>query len=164
MENPLIYQEEPEKHYPGLVGVLAAGTGVFRPDEIQVARELVEERLARGAASGYHFWFALDQGCLAGYTCFGEIPCTQGSFDLYWIVVAKDRQGRGLGAALLEKTEAAVDDRGGRAIYVETSGRPDYRSTRSFYRHCGYQMAAVFPDFYAPGDAKVVFKKTLAGV
>ena len=50
----------------------------------------------------------------------------------------------------------------GTALYAETSGRLQYAPTRSFYRRCGYREAAVFADFYAPGDDKVVFEKHLA--
>lgn len=32
-------------------------TGFFHPEEIDIAIELVEERLAKGAASGYEFIF-----------------------------------------------------------------------------------------------------------
>ena len=46
-----------------------------------------DERLEKGAASGYEFVIAEDDSSMVGYACFGEIPCTVGSYDLYWIVV-----------------------------------------------------------------------------
>ena len=54
-------------------------TGFFHPEEVDVAEELVVERLKKGAASGYHFVMADHYGRLAGYACFGPIPCTLGS-------------------------------------------------------------------------------------
>ena len=47
-------------------------------------------------------------------------------------------------------------------MYIETSNRAKYAPTRGFYLHCDYREVAVFDDFYAPGDAKVVYRKELA--
>jgi ribosomal protein S18 acetylase RimI-like enzyme len=141
---------------------LVAATGFFRPSEVAIARELVEDRLARGPeASGYHFVLADDARGLAGYVCFGPIDGTEGSFDLYWIAVRPDRRGEGLGRALLAAAEARIAARGGRRIYIETSTTEPYAPTRAFYAACGYRLEAVLPDFYAPGDGKAFYVKVL---
>ena len=114
------------------VGRLATDTGFFRPDEIAVAVELVKERLNRGEASGYHFVFAEAGGEVVGYTCYGHIGCTLGSYDLYWIIVDHSRQRQGIGRRLLEETERLIAEAGGRRIYIEPSNRPDYVATREF--------------------------------
>src|SRR5690606_20183234 len=72
-----------------------------------------------------------------------------------------DRRRPGVGRALIAATEAAVRDAGGTALYAETSSRDQYAPTRGFYRAAGYAVAAEFPDFYAPGDGKIVFAKRL---
>jgi GNAT superfamily N-acetyltransferase len=141
---------------------LAAATGFFSGEEIIIAGELVEETLARGEASGYYFMFAEDDcGDLIGYCCFGPVPLTRGSFDLYWIAVLPQRQGSGLGRRLMAAAEGEIRQRGGTRVYADTSSRDQYLPTRIFYEACGYRQAAVFPDFYAPGDGKVVYCKTL---
>lgn len=140
---------------------LVAATGFFSDTEVAIAAELVEEALARGAVSGYRFLLLEWQGGLLGYTCYGEIPGTIGSYDLYWIVVAPDRQGQGLGQRLLAATEADIATLGGRLLYAETSARPQYAPTRGFYMASGFQAAAHLPDFYAPGDGKVIYAKAL---
>lgn len=149
----------------GAVRALVAATGFFRPDEIDIAAELVDEGLKRGSASGYRFLFAdadaTDGAKLAGYTCFGPVPATQSGFDLYWIAVLPALQGQGLGGRLLAETEALCRREGGRRLYADTSGRPDYAPTRAFYLRSGFDVAAIFPDFYADGDDKVVFSKPL---
>ena len=89
-------------------------------------------------------------------------PLTRSSFDLYWIVVCPDRQGAGLGRRLLALVEAAAFRQGGARLYAETSSRPLYAPTRAFYRATGFDPAAELPDFYAPGDGKLVFAKRLA--
>lgn len=152
----------PTPHDVAAVRTLVAGTGYFRPDEVDVAAELVDERLAQGEASGYFFVFAdLDDGAgaarLVGYTCYGPIACTLGSYDLFWIAVDTRAQGTGLGRLLLRHTEAAIAAAGGRRVYAETSGKAQYASTRAFYERCGYRKEAELADFYDVGDAKVVY-------
>ncbi len=49
-------------------------------------------------------------------------------------------------------------------VYVETSTRPQYAPTRSFYLACGYHLVAELPDFYAPRDGKAIFLKILSGL
>jgi len=143
------------------VGALVSATGFFSAEESAIAVELVEDYLKRGRDSGYRFIFAKDAGRLAGYVCFGPIPLTRVSFDLYWIAVQPDLQRTGLGRRLLTMAEATARDLGGASMYVDTSSRAQYAPTRLFYRRLGYRLAAEFPDFYAPGDGKVVFVKRL---
>src|SRR3954466_7985412 len=83
------------------VRALVCATGMFRPNEVDVAVELVDERLQKGPASGYEFVLACDGDCVIGYACYGHISITLHSYDLYWIVVDPARQGQGLGRQLL---------------------------------------------------------------
>ncbi|MBU0942826.1 MAG: GNAT family N-acetyltransferase [Proteobacteria bacterium] len=155
------YRCEVEEADSERVAKLVSLTGFFSPEEIDVAEELVKERLEKGDSSGYHFIMAEHYGRLAAYSCYGPIPCTQSGYDLYWIAVHPDYQGRGIGKALLEETERAIKSGGGERIYVDTSQRRQYAGTRAFYEQNGYGQQNVFPDFYAPGDGKVVYCKHL---
>ncbi len=158
---PLAYRDAPLPSDIAAVRRMAEGTGFFRPDEIDVAVELVEERLAKGIESGYCFHFAERDGKPAGYVCHGPTPCTIGSFDLYWIVVGRENQGAGLGLELMRLAEADARNRGGRNMYVETSGKELYRPTRRFYEKAGYRIVARLPDFYDLGDDKLIYQKEL---
>lgn len=137
---------------------IVTASGVFRPDEIEVAVELVEERLSRGEASGYHFVLAERDGRAVGYACFGPTSCTVRSFDLYWIAVHPLGARRGLGTRLLAEAERAM---AARRIYVETSSRPDYAPARAFYESRGYRLEARLEAFYAPGDDKLIYVKVV---
>jgi ribosomal protein S18 acetylase RimI-like enzyme len=141
---------------------IVESTGFFRPDEVDVAVELVDECLAKGPeASGYHFLFA-DLGPRAvGYACFGPIACTTHSYDLFWIAVHEDQRGQGLGKELLRRSEEAIARLGGRRVWIETSSTPKYDPTRGFYLSRGYIEEARLKEFYAPGDDKVVYSKTV---
>lgn len=147
---------------PARIRALVAATGFFSAEEVAIAGDLAEETLATGGRAGYAFCFADGPAGLDGFTCFGRIPGSDWSFDLYWIVVSPARQGAGLGRRLLAATESAVVAAGGGRLYVDTSSRPQYAPTRAFYLACGYTVAAELPDFYRPGDGKVVFVKVLA--
>jgi ribosomal protein S18 acetylase RimI-like enzyme len=136
---------------------LVTRTGFFRPDEIDVAVELVDESLARGPASGYEFLFAERAGQLIGYACYGPIACTLGSYDLYWIAVDPSCQRSGIGRRLADEVKARVAAAGGRRIFIDTSSQPKYAPTRAFYERNGYTCAARLPDFYAPGDDRVTY-------
>lgn len=140
---------------------LVASTGFFTPGEIEVAVELVDERLRRGDASGYFFLFAEQAGTTVGYACYGPIACTVGSFDLFWIAVRPGEQRRGLGRSLVRAAEDRIAAAGGRRVYIETSSKPQYEPTRRFYERCGYRVEATLDDFYAPGDSKLVYGRVL---
>jgi len=143
------------------VRAIVQSTGFFNPAEVEVAVELVEERLAKGPASAYCFVFADRAGELLGYACYGPIAGTQASHDLYWIAVTPKVQGQGLGRLLMAETERLIRALGGQRVYAETSSRDQYAPTRAFYQRCAYRLEAVLKDFYAPGDDKVIFVKVV---
>ena len=141
---------------------IVRSTGFFREDEIEVARELVDEAFHIGEESGYEFIFAEVDGRTVAYSCYGLIPCTLKSYDLYWIATHNDFRGKGIGRAVLEKTEEAVNHLGGKTVYVETSSREQYSSTRVFYEKNNYILKARFEDFYDIGDDKCVYTKVVS--
>ncbi|MCU0598023.1 MAG: GNAT family N-acetyltransferase [Desulfobacterales bacterium] len=152
-----IFSQDPEN-----IRRLAESTGFFYPYEVDIAVELAEDRLSHGAESGYHFIMAEQDDRLAGYACFGPIPCTVASYDLYWIAVDPDFQGKGLGRDLMNQAEQRIAAAGGTRVYVDTSERPQYDPTRAFYEKCGYRLEAVLKDFYASGDGKAIYCKPLS--
>jgi len=154
----LLWRDDPSGPDVDAVRRVVASTGYFTPEEIAVAADLVEETLRRGADEGYRFTFVDEPGGdLAGYACYGRIPLTQHSWDLYWIVVAPRHQGAGLGRQLVAAVSERVRGLGGRQLYAETSGRAQYAPTRAFYERTGWNAAARLPDFYAAGDDKLIY-------
>ncbi|MCW8952991.1 MAG: GNAT family N-acetyltransferase, partial [Rhodospirillales bacterium] len=131
---------------------LVSATGMFTAEETAIAGELVAERIEKGRASGYEFIVAEEQGQLAGYACYGLIPGTDTSYDLYWIAVHPDLQKHGLGRHLMARTEAAIRQRKGRLMYADTSSSDAYTPTRAFYERMGFTRAADLVDFYRVGD------------
>ncbi|MGD0532046.1 MAG: GNAT family N-acetyltransferase [Methyloceanibacter sp.] len=145
----------------GRVRSLVVSTGFFSAAEVEIAGELVTERLAKGVRSGYHFILAERGSGLVAYACYGPIDGTQTSFDLYWIAVAPEEQRKGLGVQVFNRAEAAMRKAGARHIYADTSSSDRYAPTRGFYQRMGFCEEARLPDFYGPGDGKVIYVKTL---
>ena len=96
-----------------------------------------------------------------GYVCVGPTPMTDGTFDLYWIAVDPDEQGRGLGRQLLAAAEGEVRARGGRLVLIETAGHDAYAPTIRFYERSGYTLVSRIADYYRVGEDKLVFEKRL---
>lgn len=158
----LVFRSDARKSDAAAIEEIVASTGFFTRAELAVAVELIEERLQKGAASGYYFVFAEDgRGHVLGYACYGPVPATQSTYDLYWIAVHRDAWRGGLGRELLVRAEASIAAAGGADVYAETSSRGLYRPTQAFYARAGYRLVAEFPDFYAPGDGKLVYVKRL---
>jgi GNAT superfamily N-acetyltransferase len=161
MGSDIAFRYEPVPGDARAVREIVGSTGFFNPPEIEIAVELVEERLEFGDGSGYYFVFAERDGAVLGYTCYGPIAGTDGSFDLYWIAVDQRRRGKGLGRVLMQETESIIRETGGRRVYAETSGRPQYEPTRRFYERLGFTRETQLRDFYAPGDDKVFYVKAV---
>lgn len=143
---------------------LVRSTGVFSEDEIAIARELVEENLAKGhEASGYRFIFVDGPRGIEGYACFGPISGTDRRFELYWIAVRASTQRARLGRRLLKATEDAVRELKGVYLFAETSTRSDYSPARKFYSAHGYNLLAEIPDWHADGDGLAIYGKRLDG-
>ena len=66
-----------------------------------------------------------------------------------------------IGRVLLKAIEEKVKQRGGRILWIETSGRPLYAPTEEFYKRNGYELQASLKDFYGPGDPKQIYARVL---
>lgn len=146
---------------PALVE-MARGTEAFKPIEIDALQEVLDDYHAQNAADGHRAVAIEIDGIVAGFAYFAESAMTDRTWSLWWIVVDAGLQARGIGGALLEYVEAAVQAVRGRQLLIETSSLPKYELTRRFYSKYGYSQTAVLADFYAEGDDLVYFCKRLS--
>ena len=126
-----------------------------------VAKEVIDNYLKDPVGSGYHILVAEADSTVTGYICYGPTPLTEGTWDIYWEAVARERQGRGIGSALIESAEKEIVRAKGRLAIIETSSTPAYEKTRRFHLNQGYEIICHIPDFYAPGDDKLIMQKRL---
>lgn len=139
---------------------LTAGTGFFKPLEVKALEGVLADYFASARDHDGHRCFAWEEAeCVLGFVYHAPEEMTDRTWCLWWIAVAAEQRGRGLGAKLLAFAEADVRARGGRLLVVETSDSPHYAPTRRFYLHHGYQAAGVVPDYYADGDGRAFFTK-----
>ncbi|HDQ46086.1 MAG TPA: N-acetyltransferase [bacterium] len=137
-------------------------TGRFTRAEIDVAMELVDTAIEEPDQKDYEFYVAEPRaGTVCGYVCFGRTPATEGTYDLYWIAVDPDMQGRGVGRKLIEFVENRIRRYKGRLILIETSSTEPYAQTRQFYTRHTYRVESQICDFYRPGDDRLTFVKRI---
>jgi GNAT superfamily N-acetyltransferase len=145
---------------PVLVRILR-NTPEFKPSEVVVAEEVIDSYLHDFRQSDYHILVAEGDSDVVGYICYGPTPLTEGTWDIYWMAITPEKQGKGVGAALLEAAEKQIRGVGGRLAIIETSSIPSYEKTRRFHSRHGYEEIARVPDFYAVGDDKLILRKQL---
>ena len=147
-------------------------TPEFKPAEVVVAEEVLDNYLQDPSGSGYYTFVAeltnviargkapkQSRSDIVGYICYGPTPLTEGTWDIYWIAVDSKEKGKGIGSALLTFAENRIKEAGGRLILIETSSRPEYKGTINFYRFHGYELVSKILDFYTSGDDKLTFQK-----
>jgi GNAT superfamily N-acetyltransferase len=144
----------------GAVLDLVRATNMFTPAEVGVAEELLDIYLGVPDQKDYRAVVVEDEGGgVAGYMTWGPTPLAEDAYDLYWMAVSPAEQGKGRGKALVRWLEAEVRGLGGRMIVIETSSQPRYQPTRQFYINLDYKEVARVPDFYKPGDDRVIYAK-----
>jgi len=128
---------------------------------VAVAEELIDSYLDDPSGSGYHILVAEVDSTVEGYICYGPTPLTEGTWDIYWVAVSREKQSQGIGSALMRSAAEEILKAEGRLSIIETSSTPAYEKTRNFHLSHGYEIIARIPDFYAPGDDKLILQKRL---
>lgn len=138
-------------HIPALKVVLER-TGLF-PAEMLLP--MAEPWLTEQAD---HLWLvALDGEHPIGFAYVEPERMTEGTFNLLAIAVDPERQGRGVGKALVSHLMQRLSNDGGRILLVETSSLDEFAATRAFYEGQAFTREARIRDFYRDGEDKVVY-------
>ncbi|MBS3905496.1 MAG: GNAT family N-acetyltransferase [Syntrophaceae bacterium] len=141
---------------------MAIETGVFTDEEVKVAMELIGLALGDEEQKDYRIVCAVDdQDQPLGYICYGPVPMSQGTFDLYWIVIDPGVQGQKIGSKLLDYLEEQVRGLKGRMILADTSSIPSYEKAQRFYLKKGFQEAARIADYYWEGNDRITYCKKI---
>jgi GNAT superfamily N-acetyltransferase len=140
---------------------MAESTGVFSEADVVALREVLDEYHAEARGYGHRCVTDEQEGRPIGFAYFIPAAMTDRTWDLWWIVVDKRIQAKGVGGRLLHHVEEAIRADGGRLLVLDTSSLPAYDLTRRFYLKHGYDVAAVVKDYYAEGHDKVIYRKLL---
>jgi ribosomal protein S18 acetylase RimI-like enzyme len=141
---------------------LSEGTGVFSGLDMGALHEVLAEYHAAAHAEGHRAVTCEQDGQVIGFAYFAPAAMTERTWYLWWIVVTKQIQARGVGSVMLRHVEEAIRAAGGRLLLLETSSLPSYELTRRFYLKNSYEVAAILKDYYADGNDMFVFRKRLA--
>jgi ribosomal protein S18 acetylase RimI-like enzyme len=147
----------------GMVADLVSSVENFNPAEKDCALELIDTYLDDEDQTDYRIGVAEDSASkVLAYACWGPVPLTQGTYDLYWIATHPVARGRGFGHALMEYVEKDLQKLGGRLLVAETSGKESYQNTINFYHRLNFQEASRIRDFYDVGDDRLIFIKHIS--
>lgn len=149
----------PTKHddIPALQEVLN-GTALF-PSEM--LPDMVGGFLSDGQSSD--IWLTCETNDQAVGFCYATPEAlAEGAWNMLAIAILPAEQGNGCGRAICQHLEAELKGRGQRILIADTSGTDEFTQTREFYRKNGYSEEARIRDFWAAGDDKVVFWKSLS--
>ncbi len=142
------------------IAALVVSVENFNAAEADCALELIDIYLNNPEQTDYRVEVAEDAHArLHAYACWGPVPLTRGTYDLYWIATHPESRGRGFGNALIASIERSVRDCGGRLLVAETSAKKSYEGTVAFYRRLGFEAASHIRDFYDVGDDRLIFIK-----
>jgi GNAT superfamily N-acetyltransferase len=83
-------------------------TPEFKPEEVTVAEEVIDSYLGNPGQSGYYILVAQIDGEVKGYICYGPTPMTTGTWDIYWMAITRQEQGKGIGGALMKAGENEI--------------------------------------------------------
>lgn len=86
----------------------------------------------------------------------------QNVYNLYFIGVLPNQQGKGIGSSMLKYVENHLQKLEQRLLLVETSGLPNFEKTRDFYLKNNYEQEATIREYYKEGDDKIIYRKKLA--
>ncbi len=149
--------QPPDK--PAVLGLIRA-TDMFTPEEIGVAEELIDIYLGVPEQKDYRIVVVENERKdVVGYLTWGPTPLSEDGYDLYWMAVSPAEQGHGYGKQLVRWLEAEVRKLAGRLIIIETSSQAKYQPTRQFYLNLDYKEVARVPEYYKPGDDRVIYAK-----
>jgi ribosomal protein S18 acetylase RimI-like enzyme len=110
----------------------------------------------------HDIWLTCEsKGNVVGFCYAAPEKLTDGTWNMLVIAVHSESQGKGAGAAIIKRLEAELRERGQRILIADTSGTDEFKQVRNFYRKNGYSEEARIRGFWAVGNDKVVFWKSL---
>lgn len=146
-----------EEHREALLSIIKE-SGQFDEDGLAHVKTTLDAHLKSPEEA---IWFtAIDENPVGVAYCAPE-PVTSGTWNLLMLWIKNGHEGRGFGKELVSHVEKEIKNRQARLLIVETSQLPDFSSARVFYEKCGFKLDAEVKDFFAAGDNKLIYTKSI---
>jgi len=143
---------------------IACAVDVFKPQEIETLAEVLDG-CENGPQSSYILFKERLGDAVIGFIIIDRVAITEFSWDIYWLVVDKQYQGKGYGKNLLKRVESYILEQQDKAILrVETSTKKEFSHARNLYSRQGFREVGRIANFYAPADDLIIYSKEISRV
>ncbi|MEM9716856.1 MAG: GNAT family N-acetyltransferase [Pseudomonadota bacterium] len=140
----------------GALQKIVEQTGLFSADMLP---DMIQPFLSAEDAS---FWLvAEDSESQIGFCYVVPEQMADGTWNMLALGVLPKSQGKGVGGLIVTAAEDHLREQSQRILIVDTSGTEDFAQARNFYAKMGYDQEARIRDYWAEGDDKVTFRKSL---
>ena len=140
---------------------LAHETGLLTPAEIDDLRWRLDYYPQRPESQRHRALVWDEAGHITGAVYYAPVVMTDRTWSLHWLLARPPFTAHGVAGWLLHHAEEDVRAQQGRLLVIETSSRPALEGLRCLYEESVYEPGAVLPDFYADGEAQLIFRKRL---
>ncbi|MGL4611811.1 MAG: GNAT family N-acetyltransferase [Trueperaceae bacterium] len=145
---------------PAVLAIVGS-SGQFDADALEHVEQTLEGHFATGSEA---LWLTADDGEIVGVAYCAPEPMTNGTWNLLMLWTRQDRHERGHGSALVKHVEDTLRESNIHLLIVENSSLDDFAPARRFYDRCGFQQEAQVRNFFAAGDDKLIYTKSLLTV
>jgi len=147
------------KEDSGAILQMIGDSGQFDEEGLAHVQQILTKYLA---GESHEIWLTADDAEPVGVAYCAPEAVAPGVWNLLMLWTRPDRHSRGHGTALLQEVERLLRERKARLLIVETSSLPDFVPARKFYANYGFVHEATIKNYFAEGDDKLVFTKTIA--
>lgn len=131
----------------------------FTPGETEQLRWLPMRSLQENHVN---CWYTEENGEVISAIVFVENEHRSGGYRLDYFGVHRDYRHRKLGWQLIDAMFSYCSSQRGRYIETFTCDLPEYASARKMFERNGFIFMCHLPDYYYPGEGKLLYIKTLA--
>ncbi|WP_168735936.1 GNAT family N-acetyltransferase [Cohnella fermenti] len=130
----------------------------FTPGETEQLRWLPMRSLQE---SHVNCWYTEEHGDVVSAIIFVENEHRSGGYRFEYFGVHRDYRHRKLGWQLIEAMFDYCRSQNGRYIETFTCDLPEYASARKMFERNGFVFLCHMPDYYYPGEGKLLYVKNL---
>jgi len=104
-------------------------------------------------------WYAEEGPEVIAAIIFVENEHKSGGYRLEYFGVHRSHRHRGFGWRLIKHMFDLIRERNGRYVETFTCDLPEYESARKLFERNGFQFLCRMPDYYYPGEGKLLYYK-----